>query len=124
MSLELDAKLSRMRTRFVKMCAERLTEIDEFRASILEKYGKRDEDGNLIKEKEKGFEIFTLEDKESFYRDLDQIMREEFIVDELEERKDMLLGVKDAVLNVDRKFSGQEAMEYDRWCEIVEQINY
>ncbi len=51
-------------------------------------------------------------------------MSEEWIIEKNEERKDMLLTLKDAVLNLDIVLKGKKAMEYDRWCEIAESIKY
>ena len=49
-------------------------------------------------------------------------MLEEWVIELSEENKDMLLTLKDSILNLDIILKGKEAMQYDRWCEILEFI--
>jgi hypothetical protein len=60
-----------------------------------------------------------------FLKDYNEMMADDFIIDELSERQDMLSSIKDSVLNFSDNitFSGQKAVDYDRWCDIVEGIS-
>ena len=73
---------------------------------------------------EQGRLVWDIKDKDGFNADYKELMMEEWVLDLNEEKKDMLLTLKDSVLNLDIILKGKEALQYDRWCEIVEQIKY
>lgn len=125
MELELPAKQSRMRTRFCKLGIERLNLIAEERMDIIKRYANLDENGEIkqIKNSE-GILLWDVQDKDAYNNDYRELMLEEWVVELSEENKDMLLTLKDSVLNLDVILKGKEAMQYDRWCEIVETIKY
>lgn len=121
MGLKLPGKESRMRTRLCKVAMEKLSEIEEEKMIIVKKNGNLDESGEVKQIKnENEILIWDVRDREGFDNDYRELMLEEWILDNTEERKDMFVTVKDIVLNVDMAFKGQEALKYDRWCEIVE----
>lgn len=125
MELELPARQSRMRTRFCKLGMERLNLIAEERMDIIKRHADLDENGEVKQvEDEQGRLIWDVKDKDGFNADYKELMIEEWVLEQNEERKDMLLTLKDSVLNLDIVLKGKEAMQYDRWCEIVEQIKY
>lgn len=121
---ELDGKSSRMRSRFIKLAQERLTEIESEKMRLANKYAKKDESNNLIIEEHDGVQTIALDDSISFQNEFREALLDEFILDETNERKDMLLAIKDCVLNSTQKFKGEDAILYDRWCDVVEDINY
>jgi hypothetical protein len=120
---KLSGKKSRMRTRFIKLLDERLKQIDEERLALLKEFAELDENGN-VKTREDGTAIMSDENMAKFQVEFAELMNEEFVIDETEERREMLLTIKDIVLNTEKEFSGQSAFQYDRWCEIVEAIEY
>lgn len=123
LSLELSGKQNRMRTRFCKLLANQLQQIEEDKADLIDQFVAKDEDGKPIFEKLPDGKVkYHLRDTEGFAREFNILMREEFVIEETEEVKDMLLTVKDIVLNLDKSFSGQEALQYDRYCEVFENI--
>lgn len=124
LSLELSGKQSRMRTRFIKLIGETLKVIQEERQRILDRYIKKNEDGSPVTLVLEGLERYELEDPESYNAEYTELMLEEYLIDETPERKDILIAVQHAVLNTELKFSGESAIQYDRFCEIVEAINY
>ena len=125
MELELPAKQSRMRTRFCKLGIERLRLLEEEKMEIIKKHGNIDENGEIKQvEDEQGRLIWDVKDKDGFNADYKELMIEEWVLELNEEKKDMLLTLKDSVLNLDIILKGKEALQYDRWCEIVEQIKY
>jgi hypothetical protein len=124
MELELKGRDSRLRTRFVKLLMERQNLIDEEHQQLVKQYSSKDSEGNpniIIKE---GKQFYDVEDKVGFNREYYILLNEEYIIEETEERKEMLLLLKDIILNCEKTFMGGEALEYDRWCEMVEEINY
>ena len=125
MELELPAKQSRMRTRFCKLGIERLRLLEEEKMEIIKKHANIDENGEVKQVKdEQGRLIWDIKDKDGFNADYKELMIEEWVLELNEEKKDMLLTLKDSVLNLDIILKGKEALQYDRWCEIVEQIKY
>ena len=125
MELELPAKQSRMRTRFCKLGIERLSLLEEEKMEIIKKHANIDENGEVKQVKdEQGRLIWDIKVKDGFNADYKELMIEEWVLELNEEKKDMLLTLKDAVLNLDIILKGKEALQYDRWCEIVEQIKY
>lgn len=121
--LGLKGKQSRMRTRFVKILNDHLMLMNEERQQLLEDYAKKDEQGEYVKEEHEGQQVFILDDAEGYNLEMMKLMKEEFIYEETQERLDMLLEIKEVVLNCDVEFSGNEAILYDKWCEAVEDIN-
>lgn len=124
MNQELASQRSRMRTKFVKVCAEKQSEIDYDKAELVKEYAQKDENGELIihTDEESGQTSYKITDIDSFNIEYDILMREEFIIDETPERQLMLEIVRNVVLNCESAYSGKEALQYDRWCEIVESI--
>ncbi len=125
MELRLPGRESRMRTRFCKMAMDKLKDLEEEKMVLIKKHGNLDVDGNVKQTKdEDGRMIWDIKDKQGFNNDYRDLVFEKWIVDNTEERKKMLLTLQNIVLNVDMEFNNKEALEYDRWCEIVETINY
>jgi hypothetical protein len=124
MELELKGRDSRLRTRFVKLLMERQTLIDEEHQQLVKQYSSKDKDGNPNIVVKDGKQFYDVEDKVGFNREYYILLNEEYIIEETEERKEMLLLIKDIILNCEKTFMGGEALEYDRWCEIVEEIKY
>lgn len=121
LELELAGKQSRMRTKIVKILNERSTEIDNDRIELAKEYAMKEEDGTPITETlENGQTVYKMENRYAFDHQYGLLMREELIIVDSPDKQDMLDTVKDAILNTNQIFSGQQALEYDRWCEIVE----
>jgi len=122
LSLPLKGKESRMRTRFIKILQERALVVQQEQMEVISEYVKKDEDGNPLRKKVDGREVWdVIEGKEKeFEQQMYEILSEDCIIEINAERKEMYEVVKNAVLNCDKEFSGQEAFEYDRFCEIVE----
>ncbi|TPG68709.1 hypothetical protein EEL31_09345 [Brevibacillus laterosporus] len=124
-SLELSGKKSRMRTRFCKLLEERVNEINDERDKLFRQYAKYDEQGQIVTEKnEQGLLEVVFSDPVSLDKELEILIREDFILDEVEERKETLLTVSDIILNIDMQFSKQDAAIYDRCCEAFENLSY
>jgi hypothetical protein len=124
MDFELKGRESRLRTRFVKFLMERVQLITEEHRDLIRQFARFDEEGNPIIIEENGIKMYDVPDRAGFNREYYLLLNEDFIIEENEERKEMLLFIKELILNCDKTFKGKKAMEYDRWCEIVEEINY
>ncbi|MGM1044889.1 MAG: hypothetical protein ACQEXX_01945 [Bacillota bacterium] len=120
-SLKLERKDSRMRTRFKNMLIEKyqrlIDEINEINAT----YSVKDSEGNTLIEEDRV--IFS--DNSKRLEDLRELTNEVVVFEQSEENKDMFLSIKESVLHrAPLEFEGDDADRFDRFCEIVEQINY
>lgn len=121
LELKLKGRQSRMRTRLVRLLQERLDLINEERNDLLMDYATKDEDGNIVKETDDdGEEYISLENGTEYNSEIQKLMLEEFILEETGEVKVIIDEVREIVLNTDMEFSGEEALAYDRWCDILD----
>lgn len=135
---QLDGRISRFRTRFVKDLSEAMQELDNERLDLAKNAADKDEDGNPLTEGEGAAEHFVVPvDNQPALNDaVAELMKEEFVVDVTEANKEKMQIVRDIVLNTDYKFGpkeGDDAMEsfrktrqandYDVWCEAFEALD-
>lgn len=121
MTLELAGQKSRMRTKFVKLALDHLKEVENDRIDLIKEYVELDENNDpKTTEDENGLTRYEMRDIDSFKAEYDILMSEKFVIENLETNRNMLDLVKDAILNTNLVFKGQEALQYDRWCEICE----
>jgi hypothetical protein len=126
-SLELPFRQSRLRTKMIKVAQKQLREIEEGRQELLEKYGDKDKEGQLVKEKlEDGTSRIPMseESAKGFQKDYRELMQEDWILDENESNKDMLLAIKDIILNYDGVVQGELATQLDMFAEVFENLSY
>lgn len=124
-SLELPFRQSRLRSKLVKQARMQLKEIEEVRQELIEKYGEKDSEGKVKTEsKEDGSMFIPLSDVDGFNNDITELMQEDWIVEENESNKDMLLAAKDIILNYDGVLKGEEAMQFDVYAEVFENLSY
>lgn len=124
LTLEIKGKDSRMRTRMIRKLDEKLKDINsEYTEHILKEYCHLDDKGNPKTKEVNGRGFWDIKEgkQEDFNKDYIELWNESHII-EGEDHSNMLLSVKEAVLNCDKTFSGQEALQYDLWCELVEGI--
>ncbi|WP_051236779.1 hypothetical protein [Paenibacillus pinihumi] len=122
--LKLIDKDSRMRSRLIKLLTEYVRRLQSEYNELLEHYAEKDEQGKLVyEEREEGARV-SIRQPEAFQKANQQLLEEEVVIDQTDERKEMLLIVKEAVLNCGIVFEGVEAARYSRWCEIIEEIHY
>lgn len=117
--LALPGKESRERTRFLNLLIERYKEINEVRKGIQEKYGEKDKDGKLKRDKNGDVVLKDLKKAEEEYR---EYIEEDFVIDLLEGNKSKVYTVADIVLNTEERFEGPNAGQYERWCECFEAL--
>ena len=119
-SEKLVKKQSRMRTKFLKLLNESINEIESFRKEMLEKYSKKDDEGNALIENNS----YVLEDAEAFNKEYVELMNEDFIIDETESKRELLQHVERILENTETEFDGIKAFQYDAWCEAFENLKY
>ena len=118
--LELTGKESRVRTRFLKLASDRLTEVEKVRSELAGKYSKKNEAGKS--EIVDGHYQFEVEDMVKFVQEFNEVLKEEFILDVTAGNKETLQIVKTILLNTEQKFSGKDALWYNDVCEIFEAL--
>lgn len=139
MSLELERKPSRARSRFVKMTVDNAKAIEEYRQELIKKYGKYvekkvGEKGKEKIEKElvrnmatdpetgKQVEQIILDNSDAYNKEFGELLEEDFILDVTPAVEGTINTIRDLVLNTDAKFSGRLATLYDEWSEAFESI--
>jgi len=124
LSFELSGKNSRMRTRLCKLLGKRQVEVEEERMLLLKENCNLDDKGEIkvVYDDELKREVYDVVDRGAFKKEFASLMAEKFIYEIDENTIDMFNIVKEIVLNDERVYKGQEAIEYDRYCEIVETI--
>lgn len=120
-NLELERRASRMRTRLKNRLIEQMQRITEEASAIDKEYYFYDENNQPIIENDQ----YQFKNIEARNQDILELTNEFFVLEQSEENKEMLLSVKDSVLNHSpATFKGADADIYDGICELVEQINY
>jgi hypothetical protein len=121
LSFKLKGTENRMRNRLVRKLQEHLNVIQDEHKDLLDEYCKKDEEGNFQTTIKDGKKIYDIDDVLSFQSEFQKLMNEEFILLNDESNEQMFSTVKDIVLNCDKEFSGKEALEYEIYCEILEE---
>jgi hypothetical protein len=122
--LTLKGSASRLRTRFIKKLQEQLNKVDEEKQEILKNYGELDEKGNIKTKEENGSKVYVISDREACEKEMLELFDEVMVIEENQENEKMLKIIRDAVLNCEREFTGQMAFDFDRYCELFENLTY
>lgn len=122
--LDLSGTQSRMRTRFKNLLIEYNTRFHQERLDIIKTYSNLDENGNIkiIKNKDREIPDWKENGEENANKEFQELCFEDVVIEENEERKQILLSVKDAILNCNKTFSGEDADFYDEVCLKFENI--
>lgn len=142
--LKIHGKVSRNRTKFLKMIESTVNGIEETRLKLLEKHSEKSKDGKTIfllqefdpktgkmnetettdptKDKRKRYKI---KNKEEFDKEWKKYTDEEVTFKVAKEKGigDAIYGARDLLLNTNEEFGGEGAALYDEWCEAFEQIS-
>ncbi|MDV2618060.1 DUF1617 family protein [Lactococcus lactis] len=118
-AVELSPKASRCRSKLVKKLLEKHTELKEDLEDIIEKFGKRDDNGEIIR-LENGNVDFSEDTKEEGIKEQEELFDEEISInlDEIKKK------VKFLVINLDQldtKLSGYDAELYDLLMDKLEE---
>jgi hypothetical protein len=121
LTLELKGKQSRMRTRFIRLLNEHVQLIKSEHKELILVYANLEEDGTpRILTNESGQQVYDIKDMASFNREYSELMLEELIIEVTDANKDMINTTRDALLDCEQTFAGNDALIYDRYCEIIE----
>lgn len=122
-NMQLKGRDSRMRTRFVKQLDEYWQSIFQTeRTELISQYAQKDENGEIVLNEDKKQAILIEETIPEFEAEFNILMNEEYIVEENETNREILLTVGRLMLNCDLEFNGNDAIMYDNWCEKFEEL--
>lgn len=118
-AVELSPKASRCRSKLVKKLWEKHTELKEDLEKIIEKFGKRDDNGEIIR-LENGNVEFSEDTKEGGIKEQEELFDEEISInlDEIKKKVKFLVTNLD---QLDTKLSGYDAEIYDMLMDKLEE---
>lgn len=122
--LELIDQKSRMRTRLINLLVNKQRLFSDEYQLMVREHSNLDKHGNPLIIEVGDEKHFDIRDIDAFNKAYLGLLNEEVIIEQNQENKKMLLTIQDIILNCGLSFKGQEAVEYERYCEIVEQIHY
>lgn len=120
--LKLKGRDSRMRTRFIKQLQERLQLIRDEHLELIKQHSHLNEDGEPKTKEVDGQQVYDVKDQNAFNIEYQELMGEEFVIEVTESNKSMIEVLSNAILDSDEEYSGQDALVYDRFCDILEGI--
>lgn len=128
--LNLSGRQSRVRSRFVATLSNRYQENEKFRQELIEKYGKKDKKGALIKTEDG--KSYILEDKDKFVAELKDLLEEEYtvtldgndgaVLKSVVLDTDYVFGPKDSMTEEEKVAKMRQANDYAAWCEAFEKM--
>ncbi len=110
-ALELSPKASRCRSKLVKKLMEKYEEFSEDEKNLFEKYGERDDDGELIKTDEQKYKLVPDTAKECLAEQ--QLLIDEEVMITLDEIKEKVKYLVTKLDKLDVKLAGNDAVIYD-----------
>lgn len=118
-AVELSPKASRCRSKLVKKLLEKHTELKEDLEEIIKKFGKRDDNGEIIR-LENGNVEFSEDTKEGGIKEQEELFDEEISInlDEIKKKVKFLVTNLD---QLDTKLSGYDAEIYDMLMDKLEE---
>lgn len=118
-AVELSPKASRCRSKLVKKLLEKHTELKEDLEDIIEKFGKHDDKGEIIR-LENGNVEFSEDTKEEGIKEQEELFDEEISInlDEIKKKVKFLVTNLD---QLDTKLSGYDAEIYDLLMDKLEE---
>lgn len=118
-AVELSPKASRCRSKLVKKLLEKHTELKEDLEEIIEKFGKRDDNGEIIR-LENGNVEFSEDTREKGIKEQEELFDEEISInlDEIKKKVKFLVTNLD---QLDTKLSGYDAEIYDMLMDKLEE---
>ena len=118
-AVELSPKASRCRSKLVKKLLEKHTELKEDLEDIIEKFGKRDDKGEIIR-LENGNVEFSEDARKEGIKEQEELFDEEISInlDEIKKKVKFLVTNLD---QLDTKLSGYDAEIYDLLMDKLEE---
>ena len=116
-SFELTPKISRVRTKLVKLIRTKIDELYKDEVDLLQRFGKKDEEGNLVQDN--GNFSLLPETAAEYHKEKTDLLNEVSVIDvaELHDKLPLLIGgLEDSEVTV----SGKEAETLELILELLE----
>ena len=116
-SFELTPKISRVRTKLVKLIRTKIDELYKDEVELLERFGKKDDSGNLIQDN--GNFLLLPETAAEYHKEKADLLNEDSVIDvaELQDKLPLLIGgLGDSEVTV----SGKDAETLELILELLE----
>jgi hypothetical protein len=120
LNMKLKGKENRMRNKFIRHLQGHLKEMQDSHKELLTEYCEMDENGAFKTVVKDGKSFYDIENVTDFQREFEKLMEEFFYLPSDEGNREMIVTLKDLVLNSEEEFSGKEALKYEAYCEIFE----
>lgn len=128
--LQLHGSESRFRTRFIKLCLDRIDEIDKTRIELCVKHQDKNAEGAPLFIDKEGKDTtdatkmisYKITDMTKLNEEYKPYQNEEFVFEIGPSNSETIYGVRQLILNTQEKFSGEQAPAYNEWCEAFESI--
>ena len=123
-NLKLSGKNNRMRMKFLEILQNNKQEYEKHRYQLIKENSRLDENGNIIilNVDKNGAGEADIIDREKFYKELMELNLEEFVVEENETNKEMLLTLKKCVEECPIEWQGEDALKYEVVCRLFDNI--
>jgi hypothetical protein len=117
---KLVGKKSRLRSRLFTKLDERVKQLKSEYQELISEFALRDDDNNIVSHKDdEGQDHIHIENMAEFQKELNELLNE-IISFEVDEGLKTLL--EEIFLDTEKEFEGLSALEYDKWCEAIEDI--
>ena len=116
-SFELTPKISRVRTKLVKLIRTKIDELYKDEVELLERFGKKDEEGNLVQDN--GNFSLLPETAAEYHKEKADLLNEDSVIDvaELQDKLPLLIG---GLEDSEVKVSGKDAETLELILELLE----
>lgn len=116
-SFELTPKISRVRTKLVKLIRTKIDELYKDEVELLERFGKKDDSGNLIQDN--GNFLLLPETAAEYHKEKADLLNEDSVIDvaELQDKLPLLIG---GLEDSEVKVSGKDAETLELILELLE----
>lgn len=120
--LKLSGKDNRMRMKFMKIIAKKQLDFNEDHSALIKEHSRLDENGEITYIVKDGNRVADIIDMERFSSEFLVLANELITIEENEENKDILMSVKDSLINCDTPLSGEKAALHEYLCEKFDEI--
>ena len=114
---ELQPKVSRVRTKLVKLIRTKIDELYKDEVDLLQRFGKKDEEGNLVQDN--GNFSLLPETAAEYHKEKADLLNEDSVIDvaELQDKLPLLIG---GLEDSEVKVSGKDAETLELVLELLE----
>ncbi|TVX97967.1 hypothetical protein [Cohnella terricola] len=122
-NLSLAGKSNRMRIRFVEILGIKANELRKYYLQLLQEHCYLDDQGVpktvTVENDQTTYDVI---DPTAFERDLRELLEETFTLELNDENKEMLLSIRQSLIDCPTPWSGDQALEHEMVAKLFDQI--